>query len=356
MSNSSARSFLAAFAATGALASAAALVLTALVDPTGFAGLLWPDKPQLCAAGLRGGAISRAAIAARIRPDQVMTGNSRVQAGFATEDVRTLLQGRPANIGIQGAVWEDLDLLVRRAVREASPRRVWIGVDFGMFFSTQIPRSDVVAVDRALDGGWSGRAALFRRGVANGEEIETAFATLLNRDRCAHPDADTAGFAHPTAAEVYGLTRGPARFEEAAAVQRDVHKWLALADRRGVDRSYANRVAMFERLVHDLRRQRIEVIVFAGPVHPRLRQIIAQHGLTPPYARWRRDMDQVAMRAGLEIVRLPERQVHRVGEPAACARESRPPACPFYDPTHYRPWVGRLILERALEKGGSRGR
>lgn len=354
MSNSSARAFLAAFAATGAAIFAAALLLTALVDPTGLAAAAWPEKPQLCTPGLRGSSAPRAAVAAIGAPDALLVGNSRVQAGFTAADVRQLLGGRAANLGIAGASFEDIDLVVRHAVRDASPRTVWIGVDFGNFFSSQPPRADIAAAVQAIEG--KGRFALFRQGVANAEVIEAALATLLRPGACARPEVDLAGFANPGAAELYGMTKDPARFAAAAGVQREVHRWLAAADRGRVEKLYARRVRMLERLLADLRARDIQVVLFKGPIHPRLEQIVAQQGLARPYARWREDMEVVAARFAVQVVELAEEQVHRSGEPAACATESRPPACPFYDLTHYRPWVGRMILERALVGAAARQR
>lgn len=354
MSSSSARAFLVALAAAAAIASAAVLALTALVDPGGLVATLWPGKPQLCTPGLRSGFGSRAAVAARMLPDELLVGNSRVQRGFGLGDVRLLLGERSANLAVPAAVYEDVDLLVRRAMRDASPRRVWIGVDFAMFFNEEGVRGDVAATAAALDGKGGGKLALVRQGLANGGSVQAALGAISSPRACARPEFDAAGFVDPAQADYYAATKNPARFQMVAVAQEKAQRRVAALGRRKVDALYRKRMRMLERLAVDLRRQGADLVLFEAPVHPRLRRVMVEQGLIPYHERWKRDMDALAAGAGLAIVELPPGQVHKRGEPDACARESRPAACPFYDPTHYKPWVGRLILERALAGAAAR--
>ena len=338
MSSSDARatSALAWLFGTAALAAAALLLATWLVDPLGQL-----PGARLCAPGMkRLGDEPRDMLTLTRQPREVFLGTSRVARGFAHEDVEALLDGPAANLGLSAASMAEVDRLARHALRNAPVWRLWIGLDFGQFGETTTP-------GRALeprDEGLSPRAAALRRGLLDPEAARATLRLALEPGRCARPEAGRGGFPF----------RGPARERGADApafahlterVRREMRQRAASANAA----AYRADLARLAALLDDARRHGIQVVVFVNPSHPAYLQAVAEAGLEPRYQHW---MESVA-----RISRSRARFMDATGfapVPQACAATGRPP-CPFIDPVHYRPEVGRRILEATLDPSRGAG-
>jgi hypothetical protein len=309
MSSSDARLYLVWFAAAAAVGFAAFLALHVGIDPYGQ----MPRTAWLCGDGIKDPRGAKRLIAPVRRPEEVLIGNSRVAAGFARRDVEALTGRRAANLALDNASLEEVEMLARHALAEAPVRRLWIGLDFAMF------------VDPA--SGVSEQRTPWLRGLLDPRAMAATVLVLRERERC-RAAIDRDGFmiapVPPRDAD------GDARTFKA----RDPSPFLGRRVQPGRSMSLV-------RLLDEAGALRVDTVVFLAPVHPAFRDELKRAGLEAAERQWRRDIARaVAGRArfvDMEAVELP----------AACAASSAA-ACPFSDPLHYRPSVGRRLIEAGL--------
>ena len=321
-----ARAFLVWFAATAMLGIVLLATVAMLADPRGIFAYRWPGAPRLCGPGLYIGARDAKPILPRLHPArQALFGTSRVMLGFAEADADALLGRDTLNLGIEAAQMGEVALLFEEAAAGGTLKRAWVGLDFSMFAG----RGDV-RIERPLDLP----QPLFnlRYGIADPAVLRHAAGRLLRG--CAS-DFTLRGFSLPKAR----MDRPPP--EEAAAGQAGA--WRA-RDREGpitARASYRAQLAQLRTLARSARRRGIQLVLFVAPSPPLLQRAVRDSGRADAHRAWQRDIEEAARAEGAEL--LDRRGV----APNDCI-SAVDPACAFVDPIHFRPMVGRRILENSL--------
>lgn len=337
------RRFLAVLFAAFALMLAGILAATALIDPTGLlVGAGWPRGA--CAAGLKDPR-SVEVLGARTRlfqPDEILVGSSRVMRGFEDDGFTADGRTRAISLGYSGAGMADIDGMVRDAVAGAPVQRVWIGLDFGAFVLTDRPHYP------ARGGGSPApRRDAILTGLLSPDALQATLNVLLHPGLCDAPPYDARGFANPDAPLLKGTD--PAVLPGPAARSRILASWRrGEADRETLYRRERDR---FTRLLAELKRRDIAVILFVGPTHPAYDRLVTEAGLGDLRARWRADITRIVDEQGAVLVAadwpdfldgLPDR-------PVGC--DVHAVDCAFYDATHFRPFVGAAIAREGRREG-----
>lgn len=339
------RQFLAILFAGLALTLCGVVTATAVVDPSGLlVGSGWP--PGGCAPGMK----SRypAFMAAQVRlnqPDEIIVGSSRVRRGFEHGDPIAPRHQTAMNLGHSGAILTDIDTITRQAVANAPIRRVWIGLDFGAFAMTDRARQPATAGRR-----WAtAQQDVLLTGLLSPQALEATRDVLLHPGTCAVPPFDSRGFPNPAAE--------PSEPTDRAALPDKLVRAGILASwhRTPTEREnlYAGELARFTRLMAELKRRNIAVILFVGPTHPAYDSLVAEAGLTRFRVRWRADVARIAREQGAVLVPADRSDFLATlpGLPANC--DATPADCAFYDATHFRPFVGTAIIREGRRRSGS---
>jgi hypothetical protein len=310
-----------------------------LVDPTTYVGSLWPRKPQLCERGIRVDARTGKLLAlTAVRPQELLLGNSRVANGFAEHATIQQLGHSVMNLGLAGATLEEMEVALEQGLHSGVLRRVWIGIDYGMF---EQHRPQLV---QALE---SSLLARLRKAIANPDAIGMSYAALAAS--CHFADMSVHGFVGPTRyvkqARTVGwervLTRSRIAMERAfadIALDDPAHRaTLGLARR-----------ATLARMLGRAQAANVEVILFAGPAHLQYFEAIRRAGLGTDFQRWRDELQTLDARNGVSVFDFSDYAGTHDTELAAC-NPAQDKDCSMYDVNHYQPAVGAHMLDVMLQ-------
>lgn len=341
MSNS--RRFLLIAASTAMLALLLLVVTTVLTDSRGLIAATFPGSPRLCAPGADHSPRElKPYLPLPLQPREILIGNSRVDAGFAESDAVALLRGPVLNLGVEGATMYEAARLTRHAWSVAPVKRVWLLLDFTMFEDDN--RS--LAIPRPRDP----RLFAIRYGLLNSASLRRSLEYLVDPSRCAEPLYTFTGFQNP-------LTGAERRSGNAATFRHNGEVYAAtyrqwFARDAGQRRSHAGKQrALLRALIREARARGVQLVLFTAPVHPRYTQILEESGFGPDYRAWQRDVAALAAReggGGVAFFDLSRHPALLIGTTEPQCAEAGPPECAFYDPVHYRPALGRQILELIL--------
>lgn len=338
---SSSRRFLAVLAGFGLVALALLLATAFVTDPRGIVAPAFPNAPRLCAGGssLEPREL-KPFLALPHQPREILVGNSRVHNGFSAADAAEFL-GRPAvNLAVNAIRMDEAAALIRHAWTVAPVERVWLGIDYVMF--TQ-PASTTIDPPAAMDA----RLYALRYGVADPAAIRSAVEYLAGGEACGRPHTTPLGFVHPVP-PASRQARKAYRRSAPLLLQRRIDFDAAIpADQRA--RIRRERHALLRQLIVEARARGVRMVLFIAPSHPELTERLGDTPLLRDHESWRREMAALAAAEaydGLVFLDVSQNaQVAAAARGPECA-EGISPACPFYDFTHYSPWVGRRILER----------
>lgn len=336
-SDERARRFLYRFAV--AVGSGILLLLTATwaFDPYGQLGA------PICRAGIKVESdTSRMLIVLARKPREILVGNSRVARGFEGEDARALLGTDVANLGLPGALFEDADGVARMAIDRSSIDRLWLAVDFGMFVRDQPTRRRFSAPPDWLPS----TIAIWWYGLFHPQAGQDAVRSGRPWRACRSPHWDRSGFLTPAGREALDESSSWANLQwRAAGIRREMTR-----ARGGLDAhpaAYRLELARLERLIEDVSNRGIEMILVINPSHPSYFDAVRAAGLGDMETQWRTDLSRLAAGRSKVIQIQPDL-------PETCTRSVHEP-CPFYDATHYRPAVGRTILEAGVGEQNGQG-
>jgi hypothetical protein len=310
---------------------------TALVDPTGLlvsAG--W--RAGICAPGLKD-AENPVFMGARTRlfqPGEIIVGSSRVMRGFEHDGFAAGDGAGAVSLGFTAASMADIDGIVRDAIADTPVERVWIGLDFGAFVLTDRARYPA----RANDEPSAPRRDAVIVGLLSPEALQATLNVALHPGLCRTPPFDARGFAHPDAALLAGSDR--AVLPDKAARARTLVSWhQGGGDRETLYRGERDRLV---RLLAELKRRDIAVVLHVGPTHPAYDRLVDEAGLGDLRTRWRADIARIAEQHGANLVAAdrPGFLAGLPGLPSDC--DGTPADCAFHDATHFRPLVGAAII------------
>ena len=341
------RRFLITALASGMLMLAGVVAATALADPYGLLGR--PDAlPLACAPGVksRDGPELVLSMPQVYPPTEIITGSSRVIWGFRQADMLNPAKGTVLNLGLSGATMPDIDRIVRIAAASPTLERVWIGLDFGAvaLAESRYPTASLPT------GRTSPRVAAFRHGLLSPGALRATLSMVRHPQTCTEPLFDRFGFANPGTAPVHA--RSVAVLPAPAARSRLLGAWSRPPANR--EALYSREMARFTRLLTDLKRRDIAVILYVGPTHLAYDSLVAEAGLSRFRARWRADIARIAGEQGAILIPAdrPDFLATLPGLPAGC--ETAPADCAFYDATHFRPFVGAAIISEGHRRSEPR--
>jgi len=347
MSNS--KRFIASFAGVAAGAVMFLLATALVTDPRGIVAPAFEGLPQLCAGGssLESREV-KPFLALAHRPREILVGNSRVQNGFGADDARERLRQPAVNLGLSGARLDELAALVRHAWTVAPVERVWLGIDYPMF---ALPARGELGIPSATDR----RLQALRYGVADPAAIRSAVEYLAGSEACRRPTWTRLGFVLPQSTSP---TRRQAYHRRRAAflTQRQIDQG-ALRPAAERARIRQERHRLLRQLIREARARDVRLVLFIAPTSPEFGERLARAGLFEDHEAWRHEVAALAAaerHAGLVFLDISTDPV--VAEAARRRRctEDAAPGCPFHDITHYRPAIGRRILD--LGTAGDHGR
>jgi hypothetical protein len=317
-----------------ALAGATLLLsATFLVDPLGQL----PGGGGFCAEGIKDEESAKALVPATRRPLELFLGSSRVARGIAGDDARALAGPRVANLALNAGTLEEIDMMARNAMRLAPVKRIWIGLDFVMWFPDRRGARPL----RRPRSGLSPEIAGLRYGLFDIAAVRATLSVAFDAELCRRPPLDRDGFSLRSSSVGRSPGEEARRFDWRGSLEGLRDSVRADGDR--LETHYRAELARLSALVEAADARGVETIIFLAPLHPLNLRAIEEAGLGPLHRRWR---DDVALAAA------PGRLVDLTGPwpvSSACLRSSAPD-CPFHDLTHYRPAVGRQILLHALDE------
>lgn len=339
-SSDSPRRFLAWFGAVFVAALSVLLLLTALVDPRGLVAQAFPGFPGPCTRGM----VHDDRAAKRALPElrsatEAFLGNSRVAAGFAAEDVREALPGPAINLAINAATLPEMAGHLDRLLRRAEVRRVWVALDFGMFNKAEGDREAIAHLPPTLHA--------LRYGAADFVAARHALRNLANSG-CRGPRIGLDGFiesgrsGHPDAVSL-----------DRAGIARSVPA-MAARFRQALDgdgarraRDYRMNMALVGAMADAARRRGVTLVLYVPPSHPAFFEALRRAGSDDEYHAWQADLSRrFGRRQGIVFRDFSGAGATLVGT-GRCSAEGTD-GCPFYDPIHFRTFVGASIIRSVL--------
>lgn len=341
------RPFLLSFFGTAGLSVVALLIAAALVDSRGLVTAAFPWVPRICTLGADHQPREfKPFVALPFQPRELLVGNSRVDSGFAVSDVQDLLGGRVANLAVEGASMAEISALTRSGWEMAPVERVWLLLDFSMFEETN--RSLAIPKSRNL------RWVAMRYGIASPASLRRPLQYLLGDRGCSTRPYLASGFQNPARHE----TRGPgtqALFSRTSDIyQATYRRWLA-REHKTRERNARSQLEMLRMLIREARARRVQLVLLTAPTHPQYAQILREVGYDSIQRRWHNEIRTLVRAERSSTLfffdfSLRDRSMPMI-DPPTC-ETAGPPACIFHDPVHFRPKLGRRLLERALPHVG----
>ena len=312
-------------------ALAAVVTLNWIVNPYG----VWPttvvDRAYRLADAGADETGERLSTPYRIRTEQpgtLLLGSSRVYKGMPVEP-----RGHDAffNASLSGATLAEVAILVRLATANPHLRRVIWGVDFYAFdekfvgFRHPETRSRLEADERDVLALRSKETLFTFRALWDSSRV------LMRAARDEKPDSLTNPVPWPEPVIEDGMTRVGRRGlhrARAGAIRRQLENWVvSYVDYRLSDAQ----LSLFRRIVEDMRRARLEVILFVPPLSRCELESIDQAGAWDTFQRWRRAL----LSAG----------AYR--DFSGYGKLDRAPEL-FVDVPHFKPVVGQVMLRELL--------
>lgn len=275
---------------------------------------------------------------ARLKPSVVYVGNSRTELGLPVD--MPLLGGQTVfNAALSGASLLDSADMLRHAALQAPLHTVIWGVDFPSF-STQIGNTEF---ERELIGlAGSQRLLLDLRRALSIDMTQDSLSQLLGRsERVCLSSLALAGQRD----EACVARRIAALGGTAAVMQPRLQEFL-----QGTYPTPAAMALMRESL-QSLCRQKVRTLLYVNPTHAMSTVALFRAGYGPAYTRWLRQLSDDAThlrRHGCDvraydfsgISTVTVERVPRSGEQGDMQY--------YWETSHYRRNVGRLILQRML--------
>ena len=327
---------LGAFAAT-----VVAAIPPLLIDPSGYLRTVWMTKPQVCTPGISADVrIGKSLMASDLTAREILFGNSHVDRGFSFEDAAALLKNPVVNLALDGASPAEVESLFTQAITTKGLERAWLAVEFTDLYP-------MPGVSRSLRR-YDNKAARVGAALWGGDNLSAAMAVLLNPGRCASPEYDLNGFR-----------RGEDLVERIADLG-----WSALVERsrRNMRNNLSERVAApasartgrvaeqwrrLHRMVRMAREANVALVIFICPTHRYYREAVEAAGLETAFKQWRHDMEKLSRESGVEFFDWSDYEPTLAMDLEHCdpTADSK---CPMYDVHHFRPPVGRMMLEQML--------
>lgn len=321
------------------------ILLTWIVDPL---GILREDRgfPMLCADGIKtnNDRASIPLLALKTDFDQAIIGNSRIKLGFIPETFQESTTGKVINLGIAGLLLPEAHQLLIPLIRSEKLDVLSVGLDFGMFASTQSRHTKI----QKLIGYSNTRWQSYRVGMLSFPAWRETVNILKRTHSCLKPTRNYSGF-NIDKDSWHLKVRGSKSIQRQ---EQGILKRYSQAEHFQPE-FYQRDLNLLKQLIEESTKHSVQLRLFINPSHPRLFELLQQTNRLDEYRLWERDL-QILIK-GAQNTTVPP-QFWNFSNwysrpdfmPLGCYDSFSSP-CPFLDLVHYRPQVGAQIM-RALQE------
>lgn len=339
------RAYLNLFCGLSATVVGAVGALNYVLDP--YLTHQWDTPPiqELRPVRERLGAWAKTYALARYRPDVVYVGNSRTEVGLPAHP--SLFGGRAVfNAGLSGATLGEADMMARHAARVSRLHTLVWGLD-APSFSLEVGNPELDESLLADGAGYLARRALLNLKRAVSVDMTQDSWRLLSGGRegvCRSSLAflgqrDTACLQHRFAQN--GGTE--------AAVQPRLGEFV-----RGIGPT-ADALKVFQARLAELCVQGTRVRLYVNPTHALMQDALYWSGKWDAMETWLETLASAADRhraAGCDVTLHDFSGFNSVTSEPVPQASGRKDMAYYWEPSHYRDNVGRMILSRILGDGG----
>ena len=349
----------------------ATVCLTVGVDPYGILGTpripgLTADKP----AAADWPRLTKSYMVERVQPATILLGSSNVDVGIDPDSPAWPAASRPVfNLAIDGAGPQTQFEYLQHALVTTSPKLVLVGVSFEDALSYPPDPARRLSADNAAQWSYEERLRTRPNGEPNPDYglarlKDLAFATLsLKAVRDSILTLVDQGDRFATYQTAHGQNDGGKFLRWAVSegqyslfLDKDRQKTREFARWR---RQPMTEVAPVGDLIRLAQRHGVRVIVFIIPSHAEELEIWRQLGMTPFYQAWKADLAGVVEAAETadnpvplwDFSGFPEYTTEKVPAPGDLSTTLKW----IWEPIHFRPQLGTLMVERMVDGTGPEG-
>lgn len=337
------RRYVAVFGVCSMLPIAAVLALNYHVDP--YLTHQWNTAKvdQLRPAREKLGAWAKTYALTRYQPDILYIGNSRTELGLPTK--APLLAGKQVfNAGLSGASLGDAIAMITHAAHVSRPATVVWGID-APSFSMEVGNTDF---DRGLVAEEGGHTYAWRRPLLN---LKRALTVDMTEDSIRMLRGTYGQTCHSSLVQ-YGQ-------RDEVCVHDRIDGWggtqAAILPRttefvRGAGPT-AGAMAGLDGSVAKLCRSGTRLRLYINPTHAMMLEALYQAGKWPAVERWQTALTDLAARQralGCDVRLYDFSGFNSITSEAIPLASGKPDMLNYWETSHYRVNVGRMILERLL--------
>ncbi|HEY2050818.1 MAG TPA: hypothetical protein VGH03_15875 [Caulobacteraceae bacterium] len=289
-------------------------------------------------------ALAKAALLPRARPHTVLIGTSKVQVGLDPQSTAWVPDDAPVfNAGLPGSTSPSTLATLEDSLTVAPVRRVLVVLEPTNLIE---PATPFTPAPPFLHTGWAHVRDLFDAAFTL-DALEASFQTLVAQWTAFPSGLRPNGqmydghFRGPTLAEGPGVLFGQKAASNATAIANVARQVSAQPN------AEIAQLEMVRRLIELCREKGVSVDLALAPVHADYLRLLVLAGLWPRYLHMREVLAQTVADAGDGQVRLwsftgfnefSTEPVPPIGQRAPALR------C-FWEPNHFRPEYGQLLLE-----------
>lgn len=324
------------------------ILLTWVVDPL---GILRDDRgfPTLCADGIKttGDRTSIPLLPLKTDFNQAIIGTSRIKRGFTQAAFEENTPGKTINLGIGGISLKELYRLSMPLIRSEQLDTLWVGLDYGMFNIPMPAKMVIYEKKHGINNQWWSYLA---GALSFTAWRETAYV-LWRTKNCRTPIRDYSGFIikgehwnkRDNARNQKQNQPGSLEWQE-----RRLFKKFSKIDTTQ-PRRYQHRLALLEKLIKEAADHSVQLNLFINPSPPGYFDILERAGKLDEYQQLQIELQRLTQKFSHtaippKFLDFSDWYTREDSRPLGCSDSFAPP-CPFYDLTHYRPYVGQQILK-----------
>jgi hypothetical protein len=324
------------------------ILLTWVIDPL---GILREDRgfPMLCADGIKtnNDRASIPLLPLKTDFDQVIIGTSRIKRGFTQTAFEENTPGKTINLGIGGISLSELYRLSMPLIRSERMGTLWVGLDYGMFNIPKPAKMDIYEKKYESNNQWQS----YLVGALSFTALRETNHVLRHFHNCRTLIRDYRGFI--IKGEFWNKINKiwNKKQNQPGSVKQQGRK---LFDKfSNIDTTqplhYQHRLALLERLIKEAVNHSVQLNLFINPSPPGYFDILERAGKLDEYQQWQIDLQLLTQKSSHTAIPPKFRDfsdwyTQEGSMPLGCSDSFAPP-CPFYDFTHYRPYVGQQILK-----------
>lgn len=324
------------------------ILLTWIVDPL---GILREDRgfPMLCADGIKtnNDRASIPLLPLKTNFNQAIIGTSRIKRGFTQTAFEENTAGKTINLGIGGINLRELYRLSIPLIRSEQLDTLWVGLDYGMFNIPKLAKIDVYEKKHESYNRWQS----YLVGTLSFAALREANHVLQHFHNCRTLIRDYRGFI--IKGEFWNKINKAwnKKQNQPGSVKQQGRKLFDKFSKIDATQSarYQYHLVLLEQLIKEAVGHSVQLHLFINPSPPDYFDILRRSGKLGEYRQWQMDLQTLIQKSGDTVMPPKFRDfsdwyAQKESMPSGCSDSFAPP-CPFYDITHYRPYIGEQILK-----------